>query len=205
MNIICFACVALAATASPGVAQPETARGITVIAVGSPSAGVVDAVKTQLSKSLWLPVHMKSVPQLVGANMEQLTAAAAAMVLPGDICGICLSDDAKWPRLHVAGAKHLALLCSTAYKIGPLDPPIPGLSDEERWMRRVKKEAVHAVCTLIGLQDCAFPRCCLLNHKNDIELDAKSCGPCPPCSEKAYKALKGMGVRLTGPAPTIKP
>lgn len=185
--------------AKPASGGGSMAAGITVLAVGDESAVTVAAVSNHLQRSLFVPVRVRSVPPPPAGSMDSQAAILAKQRTAADACLVALgAPELGWSRLNVYPDTRIALIGS-----GALEPVEEGeqAKRDAQWQARIRKESVHAVAMLMGVEPCVFPRCALFKHLNDGQLDFKANTPCPPCQKKCETALLRAGVRpqLAGP------
>ena len=171
-------------------AAQEKHPSVALVVAGKVNKAGVEAVQLHLSRRLFVVVHVEKVKIAAGISADQAISQIKATMKAGDLCAVCLGGDGcPWPRLSLVEEKQVAMIGVSALK------PPAGEKLDHTWMRRVRKESVRAVCLMLGLKDCAFPRCALLNTVNDTQLDDKGDTPCPPCYKSLQKIMKERGLK----------
>jgi len=66
---------------------------------------------------------------------------------------------------------------------------IKSQADQEIADRRVEKESMNIIGTLIGLPPCPFPLCVMHSSQSLEDLDSKGRNFCPPCHSKSQDLL----------------
>jgi hypothetical protein len=169
--------------------KPEDV-GVTLIGVGNMEKELVMDVAEHLLVNLMVPVHVRHLDVPV-SDPEVLRKQVEAKREKGDLCVVALvKAPANWHRDQVFAEAATALLIPDA--MVPLEKSSQK-DKERRWRLRIKKESIRAVASMVSMPACPFPRCALLNHLNDRQLDAKGYNPCPPCQSKLEKSMMSAG------------
>lgn len=174
-----------------GAAPDPKSVGVTLVGVGGVRKELVEEVAGHLSKTFQVPVHVRYIDASVKTTPLVLANQVDGKREEGDLCVVGLvKAPLKWPRRQLYKWKSLALLSTDAYE--PLARK-DAADAKSRWRLRLKKETVRCAAALVGTPECVFPRCALLDHANDQEMDAKGYNPCPPCLVQLRKALAEAG------------
>ncbi len=185
---VCLLPVISSFAADKAVAKAKPS-GILLTVAGRVDPSIADAVKKQLAKRIGVPVRVKQVALPAGATVAKALPLVQRSMRPEDMCAVCLGgQEFSWPRFSVMSNESVAMIGVPALK------PVDAEKLDYVWMRRVRKESARAVGLMLGLKDCPFPRCALLNTVNDTQLDRKGDSPCPPCAVKLEALLKQRGV-----------
>lgn len=121
---------------------------------------------------------------LKAADEDLLIALVTAPVVPLEACV------AVYPEVGVATVNLTPLI--PAAKMGTM----PG----EGMCRRVDRETMRALGTLLALSECPNPTCALSKHESIKFLDMKGRNFCPPCQGRAEHALRERGFVPQHPA-----
>jgi hypothetical protein len=189
--------------ATNDAAQAQDApTGIAVIQVGELDPEVLARIADFLSKQYMSPVSIKDPLPVDLASDKHLPPKLAMLLSSNDVCLLALVQAADDISAEGAALRQLklAIVNTTALKPNPMDSP----EATERYVRRIEKESIAMIALCLDLPTCILPRCALLRHQTEEQLDSKARNLCPPCRRKALDALKRMGVKPTPPKPPPK-
>lgn len=185
-------------TASPVPAEPSVVRSIAIVTLGEVSPELMARAVNFVADNCRVPVHSRKVEAptadvvldaaalaaLKAADEDLLIALVTAPVVPLEACV------AVYPEVGVATVNLTPLI--PAAKMGTM----PG----EGMCRRVDRETMRALGTLLALSECPNPTCALSKHESIKFLDMKGRNFCPPCQGRAEHALRERGFVPQHPA-----
>ncbi len=116
--------------------------------------------------------------EAIATAVSQAQTNKAQLVLV--LAGQCRAADQA--RVLTNG---VAVVNLNALKLVDLTKP----AARETYERRIEKESVSGLATLLSMPPCPFPQCALYQHENVEALDAKGRNLCPPCTEKLQEVV----------------
>ncbi len=174
---------------------PPSAMGFAVMAVGNVETTLVKRVAHHLESTLWVPTRVfPPPPDLVTGLTPERVKALATHRRFNDVCLVILANapQTAFPAEFILKEQSLACLNTASLRSGsPTDRP------EDPFARRVEKETIRLVATLLGMPPCPMPLCALCTAEDEEHLDAKGRTPCPPCLGKLEDILRARGIKLT--------
>ncbi|MFH0953983.1 MAG: hypothetical protein V1873_06605 [Verrucomicrobiota bacterium] len=180
----------VAAEPEEAVAKPAPARAVALVAVGPVDETLARKVGDFVQQDIRLPVRLLPPQKAVGGTLDAEGEAAAKLMGEGDVCLVALVSPAEDIAAHGVGlsAQHVAALNVKALQ--------PADGDQEKLARRLEKETMRSIGSLLGMSSCPNPQCVMWVHSTLDEMDAKSRSFCPPCLEKVRNAATANGIML---------
>lgn len=172
--------------------------GIAMLTIGKVAPELQHSVKNYIEDQYGVAVTVREAVPTAPDDLKVLKRILADQIRPTDACLLALSA--------LPAVKHQGIVYKEdrlgIVNVSALKPDGEGASSEaELFGRRADKESLRAVALMMGVAPCPFPRCALVVHQNDEQLDFKSRNPCPPCLKTVREKLEGMGLKLTGDSP----
>ncbi len=185
----CIAVVFALLAHSLYAAEPSATHGrVGLLVIGELDTTLVDRTAAFLARQYQTEVVKRGVIKEMPKKSSAIRVLVKAKAEAGDLCVVALVN---YPGSSGQGAvfpeDRCAIVNAAALALGLGDSP-----DIEIYARRLEKETLRAVATLMGIPECPFPRCGLRAHSSDTELDFKSRNPCPPCLEKVRAKIKAQ-------------
>jgi hypothetical protein len=182
-----------------GAAASAPAKAIAIARIGIVDETLFRRVSDYVAKQYETPVNVKHVPSAVDTNATDPTVIFASSVNDADVCLLVLagSGASTGRELSLSPDRRIAVLDTVVLKPTHGDTP-EGI---EQYGQRLEKESLRAIALVLGMPDCPSPRCALLRHRNDEELDLKPRTPCPPCLIKIRAKLDELGASSAGEKP----
>lgn len=169
------------------ISTPVESTDVSLLPIGEVDDSILLRLKSFLQESLGLSVVCKSPSAILKATPEDQAKALSVLMLPSEKCMLAvmnISEDIGF-REGAFPSDRVALLNIRALRSSDLS------SDEgkEQFSRRIEKQALFAVASVLGLESCPFPLCVMRIVESEGDLDSKARGFCPPCQEKVDKML----------------
>lgn len=182
--------------AEPGLSETavSAARG-TVTVASAPPVGTNLALRVEkfITSSLWVATRTKCGVLAANLSFESVAGAVTNLLEPTDVIVLALVSVPSEDGAEKIMAKgNVVVLDVEALRPKNLKTP----DDVERYERRVERESMRAIGSLLGLTSCPNPTCALYRHRTEEELDRKGRNFCPPCSVRAMGILVQRGVQL---------
>lgn len=175
---------------------------VAMVRVGNVDEHLLNRITTFIDEEFSVPIRvLPPVAKPAPSLEEQAAVLTKESSAAGNdlIFAMVAAPEAVKHQGGVFPQLRIAMVNTTALRSGMTTPS----ANEEAYECRVEKESVRAIALLVGLPQCPFPRCALFPHSSDAELDAKSRNLCPPCGEKAGKALRvTLGIKEPEPPPS---
>jgi len=168
----------LIACSSPvaGEAGGEKAeKRIVLVNVGGVDAKLFDRVAGHIERNLYTKPSIAKPRDAVGSKeLEDEMEALKDLVGPDTHCvvGIIMANKDVAHYMESFPAERIGFVNAAGMK--------PEEDDEEKYGRRVEKDAIAAVGLLSTMSDCPMPRCALWHYPDDRGLDRKGRNLCPP-------------------------
>jgi len=177
----------------------ESRKRVALTVHGQIPAGMADRVRIHLELNLAVAVRSPAPNKTPIEDFDEAVEALAAQRAATNLCLLALTGSTTVTNLRgrVYPKEKIAIL--NVSRLVAIPSNLEDVTDNERVMRRVEKEAMRAIGHLIGMPPCPSIRCAMRTPRNDAEIDSKGRNFCPPCHQKAFSML---GAHLPGAIPT---
>jgi hypothetical protein len=150
-------------------------KRVVLVNVGGVDAKLFDRVAAHIERNLYTKPRIAKPRDAVGSKeLDEEMEALKDLVKPDVHCviGIIMADEGVAHYMQSFPPERIGFVNATGTK--------PAEDDEEKYGRRVEKDAIAAIGLLSGLGECPMPRCALWHYPNDKGLDRKGRNLCPP-------------------------
>jgi hypothetical protein len=168
--------------------KPKAAKSIAFVIVGPVDSALKDRVVTFAKNNTALMIRLLPAMEVAGDTLDTMGVAASRAMGPQDAALVVLAA----PSMDIPA--HKVILSSSRVVVVNVKSLKPSGNDAEKWGRRVEREVMKGIGTLMGVPDCPNPQCAMFQHTTDDELDAKGRNYCPPCLSAVQRDAKGKGV-----------
>ena len=180
-------------------ATTQTSAGdesLDMVAVGDLPPAMAERVRAFAQENLAMAVRLAEPMEASPAESLNAIGRAALDRLGGaDVALVVLAVPAEDHRAHGIMMPDERVAVVNARLLKPED------DDEERYGRRLEREAMMSFGLLIGLETCPNPQCAMWLYSNTEELDLKGRNYCPPCLDRFQKIAMPKGVRVIRESP----
>lgn len=135
--------------------------------------------------ALWL---MSQCSEMVSVSNAVGTGRADGCYLSCE--AVLVFEHGPLPPQSTTGISLCGLVISNKIAIIDIEKLGGKISNMTSLAHRVEKTALFAVCRILGLSECPFPRCVMKPCVSLEQLDLKARGLCPPCSSKLIGLLE---------------
>ncbi|MBN1268959.1 MAG: hypothetical protein JXB04_05185 [Kiritimatiellae bacterium] len=191
MNILAAACLAaMGMVATAEEIPPADGPVIGLVRVGALDDAMLERVRSFVENKLMIRTRVLDSRDPSGGTLNDEGAALADLAGPGVLCLVALISPEQ------AADAHGILL--PELNIGVVNVPVlkPADDDQERFGRRLERQAMRAIGLLLGMELCPNPYCALRSYRDAAEMDATSRDMCPPCTARAQAAAVAKGAVL---------
>jgi hypothetical protein len=171
-------------------AKPRAGKSIAFVMVGPVDLPLMDRAAKFAMENTALNIHFLPAMEAAGDTLDAMGVAASRARGPEDAALVILAE----PSLDIPA--HRAFLPDNRVAVVNVKSLKPSNGDAETWGRRVEREVMQGIGTLMGIPACPNPQCAMFQYSTDDELDAKGRNYCPPCLGAVQNAAKEKGVGM---------
>ncbi|MBN1557776.1 MAG: hypothetical protein JW951_06480 [Lentisphaerae bacterium] len=205
MALLVSVCMGTAgARAADAETEPAAEPGIVLVGVDPGEDGLLDRIREFVEKNYSCPTRLAPVPAAWQDKPRSGQAEIlAAQLKPGDVCLVAVYDRAEDTDFSTDLYPELRTALVNAARVERIEKE--GVPAEEMHERMVERACMRAIGTLIGLEPCPWPRCCMHVPPPDVSHEVRGRNLCPPCQDKADRILREKGVTLLKDGAPAKP
>lgn len=165
---------------------------IRVMPAAGMDTGIVARVAAFCTANTQIESRVDAAKDLAGDTLEERAQAASSLKKEGDFALVVLTFMPAAEKRHgyVDPVGHLMVINVT---------PMKATEDAEVYGRRLERQVMRGVYTLLGQGPCPNPFCCMHPYKEMKDLDRLGRNACPPCAFKGQQAARKAGVKLKKP------